>query len=91
MLILYVMNKPIVWIAGLVGILLCVVAIIYFITPANALPPFMPGHEASITKTHFKHGIGALVLGLAVFAFAWFQSGSKKSLVSPQKEDHGEE
>jgi hypothetical protein len=35
----------------------------------------MPGFDPTMTKTHLKHGIGALLLGLAAFVFAWFQSG----------------
>jgi drug/metabolite transporter (DMT)-like permease len=73
------MNKSLVIIVGIVGVLLVVLAGIYFSLPANALPVFIPGHDKSITIPHYKHGIGALFLGLACFAFAWFQSGKKPS------------
>jgi len=64
--------------AVILGILFITIAIIYFITPARSLPAFFPGYEAGITKTHFKHGLGALILALAAFAFAWFQSGKNQ-------------
>jgi CBS-domain-containing membrane protein len=48
--------------AAVVGILLIVVAVIYF---------------AEAKHHHPKHGIAALVVALALFAFAWFQSGPK--------------
>lgn len=73
------MNKVVVWLVGIVGLLLVLTAFVYFTTPANALPNFLPGHETGLTKIHYKHGIGALFLGLACFAFAWFNSGKKSS------------
>ncbi len=60
--------------AVILGIILLIAAVVYFITPANALPGFMPGYDATLTKTHFKHGIGALFLSLALFAYVWFKS-----------------
>jgi hypothetical protein len=65
--------------AVIVGILLIVVAIIYFVTPAHSLPSFFPGHVSSTSSEanhhHTKHGIAALIVALACFAFAWFASG----------------
>jgi NADH:ubiquinone oxidoreductase subunit 5 (subunit L)/multisubunit Na+/H+ antiporter MnhA subunit len=63
------------------GILLIVVAIIYFVQPEHSLPSFFPGHasasSAEANHHHTKHGIAALVVALACFAFAWFQSGPR--------------
>jgi uncharacterized membrane protein HdeD (DUF308 family) len=63
------------------GVLLIVIAIIYFVEPAHSLPSFFPGHvsatNAEAKHHHTKHGIAALVVALALFAFAWFQSGPK--------------
>ena len=73
------MNKPLVWVAALVGIVLLVVAVVYWIEPAGSLPAFLPGYQAGSTHVHFKHGIGALILALALFAFAWFQSGPRRA------------
>ena len=67
--------------AVIVGVLLIVVAIIYFVEPEHSLPSFFPGHtsagSAEANHHHTKHGIAALVLALACFAFAWFQTGPK--------------
>jgi ammonia channel protein AmtB len=60
------------------GILLIVVAIVYWVEPAHSLPDFFPGHEHSTTH-HTKHGIAAFLVGLALLAFAWFQSAPKKT------------
>jgi hypothetical protein len=62
-----------------VGILLIVVSGIYFTTPAKSLPVFFPGFDPTLTKTHFKHGVGTLLLGLGAFVFGWFKSGKKSS------------
>lgn len=67
------------WIAIVVGILFLIIAGVYFVTPAHSLPTFFPGFDATITKAHYKHGIGALGLALACFAFAWFNTGKKSS------------
>jgi Na+/H+ antiporter NhaD/arsenite permease-like protein len=67
--------------AVIVGIVLIVVAVIYFIEPEHSLPSFFPGHSsatsAEATHHHTKHGIAALVVALACFAFAWFQTGPR--------------
>jgi NADH:ubiquinone oxidoreductase subunit 5 (subunit L)/multisubunit Na+/H+ antiporter MnhA subunit len=65
--------------AVILGILLLVVAVVYFVEPAHSLPSFFPGHvsagDAEANHHHTKHGIAALVVALACFAFAWFASG----------------
>ncbi len=71
--------KLLAWLAILLGIIFVIVGIIYFITPAHSLPSFFPGFDASTAKTHLKHGIGAIGLALACFAFAWFNTGKKSS------------
>jgi Na+/H+ antiporter NhaD/arsenite permease-like protein len=67
--------------AVVVGVVLVVVAIVYFVTPEHSLPSFFPGHasasSAEANHHHTKHGIAAIVVALACFAFAWFQSGPK--------------
>jgi uncharacterized membrane protein HdeD (DUF308 family) len=67
--------------AVLLGVLLIVVAVIYFADSAHSLPSFFPGHVSSTSSEanhhHTKHGIAALVVALACFAFAWFQTGPK--------------
>jgi hypothetical protein len=61
--------------AVLLGVVLIVIAVIYFVSTAGALPSFFPGHKAGSSTHHVKHGIAALLLGLACFVFAWFQTG----------------
>jgi Na+/H+ antiporter NhaD/arsenite permease-like protein len=72
--------------AVLLGILLIVVAIVYFVTPEHSLPSFFPGHSSASSPDanhhHTKHGIAALVVAVACFAFAWFQTGPKTSASS---------
>jgi amino acid transporter len=58
------------------GVLLLIIAAIYWIDDAGSLPSFFPGHEAGSTHVHFKHGLAAAILGVACFIFAWFQTGS---------------
>jgi uncharacterized RDD family membrane protein YckC len=61
--------------AVLVGVVLLVIAVIYWVDPAKSLPSFFPGHAAGSSHHHVKHGIAAFVVALAAFAFAWFQTG----------------
>jgi Na+/H+ antiporter NhaD/arsenite permease-like protein len=67
--------------AVILGVALIVVAVIYFVTPEHSLPSFFPGHtsasSAEANHHHTKHGLAALVVALACFAFAWFQTGPK--------------
>jgi hypothetical protein len=65
--------------AAIAGVILIVIAFVYFLEPAKSLPSFFPGHQAGSTHHHAKHGIAALALGLACFAFAWFQTGPRTS------------
>ena len=69
--------------AVVLGVVLVIVAIVYFAEPAHSLPSFFPGHVSASSSEanhhHTKHGIAALVVALACFAFAWFQSGPKTS------------
>ncbi len=57
--------KPI---ATLLGAVLLVVAAVYFLMPADQLPGFFPGHEAGVTRVHYKHGIVAGVFGVVLLA-----------------------
>jgi uncharacterized membrane protein HdeD (DUF308 family) len=70
-------DKVLVTIAVVVGIVLIVVGIVYFAEPAKSLPGFFPGQHAHSNHHHVKHGIAAVLVGLACLAFAWFRSGPK--------------
>ena len=56
----------------LLGVVLLVVAGVYFLMPADQLPSFFPGHEAGVTRVHSKHGIVAGVAGLVLLAAGWW-------------------
>ena len=70
-------SRPLIVAAVVIGLLLIVVAVIYWIEPAKSLPSFFPGHESGSNHHHVKHGIAAFLVGLACLAFAWFQTGPK--------------
>ena len=55
-------------ILSLLGVVLLVVAAVYFLMPADQLPGFFPGHEAGVTRVHYKHGIVAGIVGLLLLA-----------------------
>jgi hypothetical protein len=68
-------NTPVMALSIIVGIVLLIVAFVYFTKTADQLPLFFPGHDVALTTKHIKHGIGALLLGIGSFVLAWFQSG----------------
>jgi amino acid permease len=53
-------------ILSLLGVVLLIVAAVYFVMPADQLPGFFPGHETGVTRMHYKHGIVAGVVGLVL-------------------------
>jgi hypothetical protein len=55
-------------IVTLLGVVLLVVAAVYFLVPADQLPGFFPGHEAGVTRMHYKHGGIAGVAGVVLLA-----------------------
>ncbi len=71
-------RKQLVALAVVLGIALVAIAVVYWVEPARSLPSFFPGHEAGSSHHHVKHGIAAVLVGLACFAFAWFNTGPKK-------------
>jgi hypothetical protein len=79
------LNKIVVAVCAILGVLFIVVAVVYWIEPAHSLPGFFPGHEAGSSHHHVKHGIAALVVGLALLAAAWFASAKPQR----QAEPHG--
>ena len=52
----------------LLGVILLVIAVVYFLVPADQLPGFLPGHEAGVTRVHTKHGIVSGVAGVILLA-----------------------
>jgi hypothetical protein len=63
--------------ALLIGLLLVVVALVYWISPAGSLPHFFPGFTAGSAQRHVKHGLASFIVALGLFAYAWFQTGKK--------------
>ena len=53
-------------ILSLLGIVLLVIAAVYFLLPADQLPAFFPGHEDGVARMHYKHGIVAGVAGIVL-------------------------
>jgi hypothetical protein len=72
-------ERLLVGLALLAGIVLIVIAIVYWAEPAKSLPGFFPGHQAGSAHHHVKHGIAAFLVGLACLAFAWFRTGPKRT------------
>ena len=64
-------------IAIIIGIIFIILAIYYWITPAGSLAHFIPGFEEGVTTIHMKHGLASFILGLGLFAYAWFKGGKK--------------
>jgi hypothetical protein len=54
------------------GVVLLVVAAVYFLMPADQLPGFFPGHIAGDTHVHTKHGLVAGVVGLVLLGAGVF-------------------
>jgi drug/metabolite transporter (DMT)-like permease len=76
-------RKLLVVLAVALGIALIAIAAVYWAEPARSLPSFFPGHESGSNHHHVKHGIAALLVGLACFVFAWFNTGPKKRAAEP--------
>lgn len=77
-----VRNTPIIVpvLLGLLGVVLIVIAVVYFTENAHQLPSFFPGHEAGpagVHHHHTKHAILALVLGVIALIGAWMTAGRK--------------
>jgi hypothetical protein len=68
-------RKSLIAPAIVLGLVLLVVAIVYWVDSASALPSFFPGHQAGSAHHHVKHGLAAFILAMGCFVFAWFQGG----------------
>ena len=73
------MKKPLNIIAVIAGVAFIIIAFVYWLNPASALPAFFPGYDALLATRHIKHGIASFMVGLACFAYAWFNSAKKVS------------
>ena len=55
-----------------IGVILIVVAAVYLLVPADALPAFFPGHETGLMRVRNKHGLLAGGLGIVLLALGWW-------------------
>ncbi len=58
-------------VALFLGLVLIVIAGIYFLMPADSLPSFFPGHEAGLARIRVKHGLLSGGLGVVLIVAAW--------------------
>lgn len=58
-------------IAYLLGVLLIVVAAIYLMVPADQLPSFFPGADATLPRIRIKHGIASAAIGIVLLVVGW--------------------
>jgi uncharacterized membrane-anchored protein YitT (DUF2179 family) len=59
-------------VATILGIVLIVVAVVYFLVPADSLPGFIPGHEAGLMRIRIKHGVAAGAAGIVLLGVGWW-------------------
>jgi hypothetical protein len=71
------MNRSFTAIVLLLGVVLAVVAVVYWLTPAGALPHYFPGFVEGAAQKHIKHGLVAFIVALGLFAYAWFETGKR--------------
>jgi uncharacterized membrane-anchored protein YitT (DUF2179 family) len=55
-----------------IGVILIVIAAVYFLVPADSLPTFFPGHETGLMRIRTKHGMLAGALGILLLALGWW-------------------
>jgi hypothetical protein len=55
----------------LLGLAFIIIAVVYFVVPADQLPGFMPGHQAGVMRVHVKHGALAGAAGVVLFIIGW--------------------
>ena len=67
-------NKALSAVLVVVGLLLLVVAVIYFAQPASSLPPFFPGSDPTLARHHTTHALVSLALGVICLIGAWMTS-----------------
>jgi len=61
------------------GVVFLALAILYFVTPAQSLPHWLPGYVADSTKIHIKHGLASMILAVGCGILAWFSLGKKQT------------
>jgi hypothetical protein len=59
-------------IVTILGVILIVVAAVYFLVPADSLPGFFPGHADGLARIRAKHGMVAGAAGIVLLGASWF-------------------
>jgi len=59
-------------IAIILGVVFAIIAVVYWVVPADSLPAFFPGFDAGLARTRVKHGIASAVVAVLLFAWAWY-------------------
>lgn len=73
------MKKTLHILAAAFGGAFVVLAVYYWMTPADMLPAFLPGYDALKIVPHITHGIASLMVGLVLLIYAWLASAKKVS------------
>ena len=64
-------------VALILGLAFALVAILYWLVSADALPDFFPGFEPDSDRVHVKHGIAAAVAAVLMFVVGWYAGRSR--------------
>jgi hypothetical protein len=56
----------------LLGLILIAIAVMYCVLPADQLPGLLPGHQAGVTRMHYKHGIVSGAVGIVLLLAGWY-------------------
>jgi hypothetical protein len=59
-------TDPMKLILTLLGVVLLIVAAVYFLVPADQLPGVFPGHETGLARIRAKHGIASGLAGVVL-------------------------
>jgi hypothetical protein len=55
----------------LLGLAFIIIAVVYFVMPADQLPSFMPGHQTGVMRVHTKHALLSGVTGVVLLIAGW--------------------
>ena len=61
-------------ICTVLGLALIVIAVVYFVMPADQLPSFFPGHETGLMRVRMKHAMVSGGAGVVLLMIGWIMS-----------------
>jgi hypothetical protein len=74
------LQKLLIVVLVIAGILAIAAGAVYIAEPARSIPHFFPWYSAHANKHATKHGIAAIVLGVVLLVLAWIvQLAAKRS------------